>query len=171
MELDATPFALRDSLGATVKALGLRAHEKGLELICHIAPGVPDSLIGDSLRLRQIVTNLVGNAIKFTASGEVAMHVLVENESADFVGLHVAVRDTGIGILASKQQDDLRGLHAGRHIDDPQLRRHRLGFGDHVAIGRADGRPRLGGKASSAREARFISPPASRNTQGPRRNS
>ena len=66
LELDPLPFALRDSLGATVKALGLRANEKGLELICHIAPEVPDVLVGDVLRLRQIVTNLVGNAIKFT---------------------------------------------------------------------------------------------------------
>ena len=75
LELDPTPFALRDSLGATVKALGLRAHEKGLELICHIGPEVPDGLVGDALRLRQIVTNLVGNAIKFTERGEVVVRV------------------------------------------------------------------------------------------------
>jgi signal transduction histidine kinase/CheY-like chemotaxis protein/HPt (histidine-containing phosphotransfer) domain-containing protein len=75
LELDPTPFALRASLGATMKALGQRAHEKGLELTCHVGPEVPDGLVGDALRLRQIVTNLVGNAIKFTERGEVAVRV------------------------------------------------------------------------------------------------
>jgi two-component system, sensor histidine kinase and response regulator len=104
LELDPTPFALRDSLGATVKALGLRAHEKGLELICHVGPEVPEGLVGDALRLRQIVTNLVGNAIKFTERGEVAMRVEVEEEIAETVCLHVSVRDTGIGIQADKRR-------------------------------------------------------------------
>jgi two-component system sensor histidine kinase/response regulator len=75
LELDPTPFALRDSLGQTIKALGERANTKGLELICDVDVGVPDSWIGDSLRLRQILTNLVGNAIKFTERGEVAIRV------------------------------------------------------------------------------------------------
>src|SRR5207248_2234766 len=68
-------FALRDSLGAAVKALGLRAHEKGLELICKIDSEVPDAFVGDALRLRQALTNLVGNAIKFTSKGEVVIQV------------------------------------------------------------------------------------------------
>ena len=75
LELDPTPFALRDSLAATIKSLGLRAHANGLELICDIDAKVPDALIGDSLRLRQIVINLVGNAIKFTERGEVTIRV------------------------------------------------------------------------------------------------
>jgi signal transduction histidine kinase/CheY-like chemotaxis protein/HPt (histidine-containing phosphotransfer) domain-containing protein len=104
LELDPVPFALRDSLGATLKALGLRAHDKGLELICHIGPEVPDGLVGDSLRLRQILTNLVGNAIKFTARGEVAMRVEVTAEPAAADCLHFTVRDTGIGIPADKQR-------------------------------------------------------------------
>ena len=104
LELDPVPFAFRSSLGATVKALGLRAHEKGLELICHIDPGVPNGLLGDSLRLRQILTNLIGNAIKFTERGEVAVRVEVESETAEAVGLHFAVRDTGIGIPTEKQE-------------------------------------------------------------------
>ncbi len=102
LELDPTPFALRDSLGATVKALGPRAHEKDLELTCQIDPEVPDGLVGDSMRLRQIVTNLVGNAIKFTASGEVAIRVSLENSVAETVCLHFSVRDTGIGIPSEK---------------------------------------------------------------------
>jgi two-component system sensor histidine kinase/response regulator len=103
-ELDPTPFGLRDSLGATMRALSLRAHEKRLELICHIGAEVPDGLVGDWLRLRQVVTNLVGNAIKFTERGEVAMRVIVEGESAETICLHFSVRDTGIGIPPDKQQ-------------------------------------------------------------------
>jgi signal transduction histidine kinase/CheY-like chemotaxis protein/HPt (histidine-containing phosphotransfer) domain-containing protein len=102
LELDPLPFALRDSLSVTMKALGSRAHEKGLELICHIGPDVPDAWVGDSLRLRQIVTNLIGNAIKFTAHGEVALRVEVQDKAADVVCLHFTARDTGIGIPADK---------------------------------------------------------------------
>jgi signal transduction histidine kinase/CheY-like chemotaxis protein len=103
LELDPIPFALRDSLGSAVGALGQRAHEKGLELNCHVGQEVPDDLIGDSLRLRQIVTNLVGNAIKFTQRGEVAVRVEVEGAPAETVGLHFTVRDTGVGIPKDKQ--------------------------------------------------------------------
>jgi len=104
LELDPIPFALRDSLATTMKALGLRTHEKGLELICQIDPEVPDGLMGDALRLRQIVTNLVGNAIKFTQQGEVVVGVEVASQTAEFVCLHFTVRDTGMGISADKQQ-------------------------------------------------------------------
>ena len=109
LELDCTPFALRESLGDTMKSLGLRAHGKGLELACHIHGDVPDGLIGDLGRLRQIVVNLVGNAIKFTAEGEVVLDVECESQSADESSskeqavLHFAVRDTGIGIPEDKQ--------------------------------------------------------------------
>ncbi len=107
LELDPIPFALRDTLGAAVRALGLRAQMKGLELVCDIDPRVPDDLMGDSLRLRQIVTNLVGNAIKFTEHGEVVMRVEPLHDVAApdslFVALHFAVRDTGIGIPADRQ--------------------------------------------------------------------
>ena len=105
LELDPVPFVLRETLAASVKALGMRAHEKGLELICRIAPTVPEGLFGDALRLRQIVTNLVGNAIKFTARGEVGVRVDVEGEVAESIYLHVAVRDTGIGIPEEKRRE------------------------------------------------------------------
>jgi PAS domain S-box-containing protein len=75
LHLDPTPFRLRDSLDDTVRTLGLRAQQKGLELISHVAPDVPDQLVGDLGRLRQIVVNLVGNAIKFTERGEVIVDV------------------------------------------------------------------------------------------------
>src|SRR5262249_1625690 len=75
LDLDHIDFALRDSLGDTMKTLALRAHKKGLELACHVLPDVPDCLQGDSGRLRQIIVNLVGNAIKFTERGEVVVRV------------------------------------------------------------------------------------------------
>ena len=73
LDLEAIDFSLHESLGNTMKALALRAHKKRLELACHIAPDVPEALVGDPGRLRQVVVNLVGNAIKFTESGEVVV--------------------------------------------------------------------------------------------------
>ncbi len=102
LELDQTPFALREVLGDTMKTLSVRARGKDLELACHVAPEVPDFLVGDLHRLRQVVTNLVGNALKFTEHGEVVLEVMPEEVSDDQVVLHVTVRDTGIGIPADK---------------------------------------------------------------------
>lgn len=81
----------------------MRAHEKGLELIYHVYPSVPDSLIGDAGRMRQIIVNLVGNAVKFTERGEVAVHVRSESQTNDEVRLHFIVQDTGIGVPPEKQ--------------------------------------------------------------------
>ena len=105
-KLDVVPveFSLREELGDTIKTLSLRAAEKGLELLCHVRPGVPDRLIGDSGRLRQIVLNLAGNAIKFTPAGEVLVSVEPVSTAPTEVVLRFAVRDTGIGIPADKQQ-------------------------------------------------------------------
>jgi two-component system sensor histidine kinase/response regulator len=100
IELDAENFNLRDSLEATLKTLALRAHEKGLELLCEVAPEVPEAVVGDSNRLRQIVVNLVGNAIKFTSEGEVGLHV----KPLDTDRLQFTVSDTGIGIPVEKQK-------------------------------------------------------------------
>jgi CheY-like chemotaxis protein len=82
----------------------VRAGEKGLELACRIAPDVPDTLLGDPGRLRQVVVNLVGNAIKFTERGEVVLEAQLGAADDRGVSLHVAVRDTGIGIEPDKQQ-------------------------------------------------------------------
>src|ERR1700688_4836396 len=106
LDLESIPFDLRETLGETMKALSVRAQQKGLELICEVQPDVPEGLIGDPTRLRQIAVNLVGNAIKFTEHGEVV--VTVEQEPGeptndDSVRLHFAVRDTGVGIPADKQ--------------------------------------------------------------------
>jgi signal transduction histidine kinase len=87
-----------------VKTLALRSHQKGLELLCQFAPDVPDSLYADPDRLRQILVNLVGNAIKFTAKGEVLVSVGIDSRDGDFAMLHFTVTDTGIGIPKEKQQ-------------------------------------------------------------------
>ena len=104
LELDPAPFALRDVLGQTLKTLGPLAHGKGLELAYDVDPAVPDALLGDAGRLRQILLNLLGNAIKFTDRGEVTVHVDTEMAADGTVLLRLAVRDTGIGIAPDKQR-------------------------------------------------------------------
>ena len=103
LDLDQSPFALRERVGDTMKSLAIRAHQKHLELACRIAGDAPAMLIGDSHRLRQILVNLVGNAIKFTDQGEVVLEVDVESRSNHDGTLHFRVRDTGIGIPESQQ--------------------------------------------------------------------
>ncbi len=103
LTLERAPFRLRDTVEDGVRLLGPRAAEKGLELACHISPDVPDALLGDAGRLRQIVINLVGNAVKFTDSGEVVVEVRVDRRTEDEATLRFTVRDTGIGIAHDKQ--------------------------------------------------------------------
>ncbi len=112
LELDPVDFDLRECLAATMKTHALRAHQKGLELACRVQPDVPDALVGDPGRLRQIVINLVGNAIKFTDRGEIVVEVSIvggepqtaADRKATDVELLLAVTDTGIGISAEKQR-------------------------------------------------------------------
>jgi len=104
LELDPISFNLRDTLEETARALALWAHEKGLELLCDIKSDVPDQIVGDPIRVRQVVVNLLGNAIKFTDHGEVELEVRLESRHDDQLQLHFTVRDTGIGIPLEKQQ-------------------------------------------------------------------
>ncbi len=103
LELVPAEFDLREALGNTLRTLGLRAHQKGLELAGRIAPEVPDRVVGDAPRLRQVLVNLVGNAIKFTERGEVVVQVEKQAEEAGGVALGFLVADTGIGIPRDKQ--------------------------------------------------------------------
>ena len=108
LELETTNFDLWEVVGDTVKSLALRAHAKGLELAYHIAPEVPEALLGDPVRLRQVIVNLVGNAIKFTERGEVVVDVVAEKLNGELaasgkVSLKFSVTDTGIGIPQNKQ--------------------------------------------------------------------
>jgi two-component system sensor histidine kinase/response regulator len=104
LELDHVEFQLRDTLEDTLKVLAVRAQQKGIELACHVQPEVPDALVGDPERLRRIVVNLVGNALKFTAHGEVVLRARIEHQAGREAMLHFSVTDTGIGIPPDKQQ-------------------------------------------------------------------
>lgn len=106
LDIEEVQFTLRDSIGDILNTLALRASEKGLELAYLVSPEVPDAVVGDPGRLRQIIINLVGNAIKFTESGEVVVYITHESEEerTGEVLLHFAVSDTGIGIPPEKQE-------------------------------------------------------------------
>jgi two-component system, sensor histidine kinase and response regulator len=104
IDLESVDFNLRNCLESTLKTLALRANEKGLELLCEVSPEVPEMLRGDSNRLGQIVMNLVGNAIKFTSAGEVALKVQTEAKDVHDRTLRFTVSDTGIGIPKTKQK-------------------------------------------------------------------
>ena len=94
---------MRELIGDTLRTLGVRAHQKGLELVSRVAPEVPPLVVGDAARLRQVIVNLVGNAIKFTGAGEVLVEVEAKRRSAGRATLAFAVSDTGIGIPPEKQ--------------------------------------------------------------------
>jgi signal transduction histidine kinase/CheY-like chemotaxis protein/HPt (histidine-containing phosphotransfer) domain-containing protein len=102
--LDSSQFRLGESLADTIRILGHRADQKGLEFAIDIAPDVPDALIGDAGRLRQVISNLVGNAIKFTERGEVVLRVEVDGRDENWAALHFFVVDTGIGIEGANQE-------------------------------------------------------------------
>lgn len=108
LELEATEFDLRACLADAVASMALRADKKGLELICHVDTDLPEHLIGDPTRLRQVLVNLVGNAIKFTNQGEIVIRACALDPgnpmhlADDELGLHLSVKDTGIGIPADK---------------------------------------------------------------------
>ncbi len=144
LELDPAEFSLRQVLGETLRALALRAHKKGLELVCQIQPDVPDALFGDAGRLRQILLNLVGNAIKFTEEGEVVVRIEAgptdgaaerdspEGRSGPSQVLGFSVSDTGIGIPLDKQQ---KIFQAFEQEDNSMTRRYGgTGLGLSIAM-------------------------------------
>jgi signal transduction histidine kinase/ligand-binding sensor domain-containing protein/ActR/RegA family two-component response regulator len=103
VDLTATTFSLRELLADLLKPLGVKAHEHNLEMHCHVAPDVPQLVVGDPVRLRQILTNLVGNALKFTEQGEIAVAVNLHTNQDGGAVPHFQVKDTGIGIPAASQ--------------------------------------------------------------------
>ncbi len=104
LDLEKIEFSLRDCVGEVLKTLASRAHEKGLEISSDLRPELPDAVLGDPGRLRQILLNLVGNAIKFTEHGEVIVYADAETRAEEALTLHFRVVDTGIGIPQDKQQ-------------------------------------------------------------------
>ena len=159
MNLEEIDFSLCDCLAETLKILTLRADEKSLELACDIDTGLPDRLSGDPGRLRQIIMNLVGNAIKFTEHGEVVVRVVAESQelgppSTESAGgaLHFMVIDTGIGIPPEKQTGIFQAFTQADGSTTRQIRRHRLGSDNLPAVSRDDGGPDLAGKLARQRE-------------------
>ncbi|MEO7189566.1 MAG: response regulator [Vicinamibacterales bacterium] len=103
LELESIPFSLADTVSEALKAIAVRADQKGLEVIIDIAPEVPPTVIGDPVRLKQVLTNLAGNAIKFTETGHILVSIADEGRRDGSVMLHLRVTDTGIGIPLEKQ--------------------------------------------------------------------
>ena len=104
LELDSVEFDLTGLLEETARTFALRAAQKGIELTCDVRPGVPERVSADSTRLRQVIVNLLGNALKFTEHGEVSLAVLAEGCAAGKTTLHFIVADTGIGVPIEKQK-------------------------------------------------------------------
>jgi len=130
LHLEQIGFNLREVLGDTMKSLALRAHRKRLELACHVATTVPAAVEGDPHRLRQVIVNLVGNAIKFTERGEVVLDVDVERTTDDEIVLHFRVTDTGIGI----SPDQLHTIFEAFEQADTSTTRRYGGTGLGLAI-------------------------------------
>jgi PAS domain S-box-containing protein len=130
LNLERVSFNLRELVGDTMKSLALRAHRKRLELACHVATIVPTAIEGDPHRLRQIVVNLVGNAIKFTETGEVVLDVDIERSSDEEIVLHFRVTDTGIGI----SPDQLHTIFEAFEQADTSTTRRYGGTGLGLAI-------------------------------------
>jgi signal transduction histidine kinase/ActR/RegA family two-component response regulator len=104
LELESIEFNLRECMAESTKMLAVRARQNGLELTCDILPDVPERVVGDLNRLRQIIINLIGNAIKFTAQGQVGLRISVDSQAQGQFQLHFVVTDTGVGIAEEKQK-------------------------------------------------------------------
>jgi len=119
-ELESTPFSLAEAVDEALRPLSIQAYRKGLEMAYGVSPRIPSALLGDPVRLKQVLVNLVGNAIKFTDQGEVVVCAGLESQEASTVGLHFTVADTGVGIPADKLQ---MIFEAFKRVDGSMTRR------------------------------------------------
>ena len=172
LDLDPIEINLRDSLEETVRAMALLADQKSLELICGFAQDVPEMVVADPTRLRQIVTNLLSNAVQFTNHGEVILDVTRESRDAAFVTLHFVVSDTGPGISATTQE----AIFAAFTQEDPFLSRGSGGIGLGLTISarlvEMMGGQNMGGKRTRPRQPLpFHLPPRCCSNEAGRRSS
>src|SRR5205823_4644755 len=121
LDIDRIEFGVRETIGGILKALAVSAHRRGLEIVLRIDPSVPDRLIGDPIRLRQILVNLVGNAIKFTERGDVVVRLTVDSRDDNSVTLRLTVADTGIGIPHEKRESVFRPFE---QVDSSRARKY-----------------------------------------------
>ncbi len=172
LELESVPFNIRDVLEDVVDTLAERAHSKGLELMCDIPRNLATAVLGDAKRLRQILINLTGNAVKFTERGEVRLSVRSSANPLLDPAITFEVLDTGIGIRPENLRHDFRIVRAG---EDPSTTRQYggtgLGPGDLQAAGRADGRQPSGSRASLAGAQSSAFPLRSRRIRTPGRET
>ena len=154
LELERTGFSLKEKLEKMMEMVAARAHEKGLTLMCEIAPNVPDDVVGDSTRLRQVLLNLLGNAIKFTQSGQVSLRVAPCPEASSSTALRFTftVADTGIGIPGEKLDQVFERFTQAELVNYAQVRGFRAGTHDFEAPGGADGWAHLGRKRGWGRQ-------------------
>ena len=158
LELERTGFSVKDHLEKVTEMVAGRAREKGLALVCEIAPNVPADLVGDPTRLRQVLINLLGNAIKFTESGEVALRVAPDAGSSVPTALRFTVSDTGIGIPSEKLGQVFEPFTQADSSTTRQVRGLGARAHDFEAPGGTDGRAHLGRKQQSGRAACLRSP-------------
>jgi PAS domain S-box-containing protein len=148
LELERTGFSLNDHLEKVTEMMADRAHEKGLALVCEIAPNVPTDLVGDPTRLRQVLLNLLSNAIKFTESGEVSLRVAPDADSSVPTALRFTVSDTGIGIPGEKLGQVFERFTQADSSTTRRFGGSGLGLTISKTPGGTDGRAHLGRKQS-----------------------
>ena len=144
MRVEHAPFDLHDAIHDAAEVFSAQAEAKGVDLLSHCTADLPQTTVGDAARLRQILHNLVGNAVKFTAAGEVRVFAAPERGDDGTRWVRVSVRDSGIGMTEAQVAGAVRGLLAGRPVDHAALRRQRPGPGDRPRTGRAARRPHRG---------------------------
>jgi len=152
LELESIPFDLPKVVHATATLLAVRAREKHLELTVDVPPDVPQMVRGDPTRVRQVLMNLIGNAIKFTEQGEVDVSASVIQRDGGGAAVQFHVRDTGIGIPEDAARHHLQGVDAGGRVDDTTLRRDGPRPRDLAAPGSADGRRARGHERGGPRQ-------------------
>jgi two-component system sensor histidine kinase/response regulator len=130
LEFEKTPLSFRHFMDESMKIMGMKSHEKGIELACRVAPEIPNRILGDPVRLRQVLLNLIDNAIKFTDEGEVIVSAAVQSQTDYEVVLHISVVDTGIGIPKDKQRSIFWAYNQG----DPATLRQYGGTGLGLAV-------------------------------------